>query len=218
VPLKTNSRDTTKSRVRVLVAQIEKGFLPYTKCFEEELRHFAASRGFSDTRPHESAKDKLIAKLERADRAITFPRFLDLPPELRERIYAFHFRWLDQLPERFHQPPICHLSRLVRIESLPLFYENAIFQLHLHRDTNNHFGRRRKANRHGHFSNTSSSIPEYNLAPTLETLLAATPAELFPRITHLDIALPPARVRSQSSTLAYRPQSPLSPSPAAVRN
>ena len=53
---------------------------------------------------------------------------MELPAELRNRIYALHLETLD-LPPLAHQPPICLVSRQIRNESIPLFYSTSAFDL-----------------------------------------------------------------------------------------
>lgn len=64
-----------------------------------------------------------------------FDRFMDLPPELRERVYEFYMEdnALDEI--RYNIPkeaPITHVSRLIRCESLPFFYAVTRFPLRFH--------------------------------------------------------------------------------------
>lgn len=56
---------------------------------------------------------------------------MDLPAELRNRIYTAYFEALGVLPQKFVQPPLCSVSRQIRAESLPLFYATATFQIRL---------------------------------------------------------------------------------------
>ena len=70
----------------------------------------------------------LLELIEKHDDDITFD-LLRLPPELRSRIYEYHFDSLPTLPLQAHQPPICLATRLLRNEALPLFYSRCRFVL-----------------------------------------------------------------------------------------
>ena len=71
---------------------------------------------------------KPTVALERAIKPATFPRFLELPAELRNNIYehavADH---KTQALTRPQQPAICRASRQLRHESLGLFYFTQTF-------------------------------------------------------------------------------------------
>lgn len=70
------------------------------------------------------------AQLERYDdEHNTFHRFLDLPPELRQRIYTECFNTYDEDDNPKCQPPISYTSRTVRREALPLFYGCCLFSI-----------------------------------------------------------------------------------------
>jgi hypothetical protein len=62
------------------------------------------------------------------DETLTF-RLLDLPPELRNAIFTYYFDSLPDLKARYCEPPICLTSRLIRKESIPLFYGRCTFDL-----------------------------------------------------------------------------------------
>ena len=66
--------------------------------------------------------------LEEADENTGFERLLDLPPELRVLIYGLHFDSMPELREPV-QPPLSKVSRLLRQESLPIFYSTCTFKL-----------------------------------------------------------------------------------------
>jgi len=73
---------------------------------------------------------------------ITAPKmlFTDLPPELRTRIYEAYFDEQRQIrlpslydspnPWNDQQPPITHVSRQIRAESLPTFYGYCTYDVH----------------------------------------------------------------------------------------
>jgi hypothetical protein len=74
-----------------------------------------------------------VQLLESADRARTFNRFLDLPPELRNMIY----RYVTASPDpqmalvRPEVPAICQAFHQLRAESLPVFYSTNLFAFNI---------------------------------------------------------------------------------------
>lgn len=66
-------------------AQAPKWLLDYNNCSLEELRDFIKTR----TGAAVDEKDLLAAHLRKMDQALTFPRFMELPPELRVSVYEY---------------------------------------------------------------------------------------------------------------------------------
>ncbi|EME82665.1 uncharacterized protein MYCFIDRAFT_196169 [Pseudocercospora fijiensis CIRAD86] len=71
-------------------------------------------------------------------------RFLDLPPELRNRVYAFAFQNMKNFGKRQNLalvalPTITRVSRQIRQETLPLFFATTHFRLVVASDFNNRF-------------------------------------------------------------------------------
>lgn len=71
-----------------------------------------------------------------SDSKPTFSRFLDLPPEIRERIYEL--RYLDDIRlldipsyniSEIKEPSLTRVSKLVRKEALPIFYSTYCFAM-----------------------------------------------------------------------------------------
>lgn len=119
---------SSRSRLEVLCQRAERGLCIYDKLTVSELRGCVAARQLhSATTP--TKKADLIEFLEQADEHVTF-RFLDLPPELRVHVYTYHLQSLSTMKGHFPtQPPITTVSKLLRQESLPLFYQNCTFQV-----------------------------------------------------------------------------------------
>ncbi|KAK4543985.1 hypothetical protein LTR36_004759 [Oleoguttula mirabilis] len=66
-------------------------------------------------------------------------RFLDLPPELRNRVYTFHLATAANDGKIYDltslkEPAIAAVSQLVRQESLPIFFTEAAFELYVGAD------------------------------------------------------------------------------------
>lgn len=124
-------KSTSVARLKTLYIRSQRGLLSYEGLPLHELKRFAAQRALPAVVGQKKTIKVLKAQLEMADEEATFDRFLDLPPELRCLIYAFHFesfpsdsamRYLRHVPRLKRQPPISFSCREVRREALPLFY------------------------------------------------------------------------------------------------
>ncbi|KAK4496508.1 hypothetical protein PRZ48_012488 [Zasmidium cellare] len=137
---------TGGSRLAYLVTRAERSLMSYEKCSLDELRSFCAARKVQVPESSSRKKTEHIRLLEEADEnGMTFSRFLDLPPELRVRIYTYYMDFLGQRTSVFlaplrdqadlcftkvlPPPPIAQVSTVMRRESIPMFYD--IFRLEL---------------------------------------------------------------------------------------
>ncbi|KAK4496620.1 hypothetical protein PRZ48_012600 [Zasmidium cellare] len=109
----------------------DRGLLPYENpaITLEELQRFIRDRRLQPPNDPPSRAD-CIAVLEKADESQTFDRFLDLPPELRERIYGMYMAEFPRTLTFPTQPPLTLTSRLLRKEALPLFFKETAFNLY----------------------------------------------------------------------------------------
>jgi hypothetical protein len=128
------------SRLEVLAERCDRGHLSYEGYDVAQLRQFVKHRGLKMASPSKANKKQLVQHLEDADGlndkfedSREFPRFLELPPELRNAVYTFYFNALGVIPQRFSQPPLCKVSRELRAESLGLFYEHSTFSISMTR-------------------------------------------------------------------------------------
>jgi hypothetical protein len=71
----------------------------------------------------------MVAKLDTADKNSRFPRFLELAPELRNMVYLYA---MDDNKRRVRPapPPVSRTCRLIRAESLPVFFKNVKMTVH----------------------------------------------------------------------------------------
>jgi hypothetical protein len=127
-------------RLKVLAERCDRGHLSYETYNVAQLRQFVEDRGLKIKSTSKANKKQLVQRLETAEKLSDtfedkreFPRFLELPPELRNAVYTFYFNGLKVVPQRFSQPPICKVSRELRVESLGLFYEHATFSISMTR-------------------------------------------------------------------------------------
>jgi hypothetical protein len=112
----------TKARLLHLLSRGERGLFIYEKYAVAELKRFCANRQIR--LPEVERKANLIGHLEREDENGTFTRLLDLPPELRNRIYTLHFEGFEPMLRPI-PPPIACVSRQMRQETLLLFYQTS---------------------------------------------------------------------------------------------
>lgn len=115
-----------------------KGLPSYGGHSVKTLRLLARDRGLTARLERKANKEHLVNLLEAADderdaseASREFPKFFKLPPELKNRVYAFYFQSLGRVPPRFVLPPLCRTSRQLRRESTGLFFEYSIFILWL---------------------------------------------------------------------------------------
>jgi hypothetical protein len=66
--------------------------------------------------------------LEDADDQLSFPRFFELPPEIRDLVYGHHFSGHETMKHKHHQPPLTLASSQLRAEALPVFYKCVTFE------------------------------------------------------------------------------------------
>lgn len=120
---------SSKERVIHLLHRAEQGLPSYDRLSQEQLRTIADRRCPNRPGPRRNGRRELIASLEKADLdGQKFRRFMDLPPELRVRIYEFHFESFDALYGPA-DPPITKVSTTVRQESLALFYQQVRYDI-----------------------------------------------------------------------------------------
>jgi hypothetical protein len=137
-------RYTCKSRTKVLIqkhfVRCQRGLLSYEGLPIRELKLFIKQRGIPITAGKKPTLSSLKAQLEQADDDLTFDRFCDLPPELRQKIFQQYFDSFGQYVDstgchRFGrpvcagQPPITMTSKQTRQEALPLFYSRCEFDI-----------------------------------------------------------------------------------------
>lgn len=120
-------KNASKAVLASSLGRLERGLLCYEKCNVDQLPSFCESRGLMSKAMTVLG---LARRLEKADDDSTFPRFLELPPEIRNLIYECHFAAYEAINHKHYQPPITLASRQMRGESLPLFYKCATFEWH----------------------------------------------------------------------------------------
>lgn len=156
--------------------RLAKGILVYAKCSQQELEKFCIDRLLvsSEGRVSRLTKPQLVELLDAADEACEFRKFSDLPTELRVMIYKFTFKSIEQDISVFQSPQLCLVSRLVRIESLPLFFSECRFAMRVYPVPP---------------SASSGQLARYRFNPAASHLLGEMPWHLLSGIGHLNIAV-----------------------------
>ncbi|PIA90968.1 hypothetical protein CB0940_11094 [Cercospora beticola] len=113
-----NEDSLPADRHSAIESRRQRGLLIYGDCSQEELRQFCGERGIRLLRSSNN-RAGMIASLELADdKGTTFDRFLDLPAELRLRIYQSYKASLGSKFGPFSvAPPITSVSKMTRQEA-----------------------------------------------------------------------------------------------------
>ena len=131
--LKAAGYGLTTASKSLLLAQanrVKRGFtVRYQFCTLAELNGFAKARKLSKSKYHHQQ----VMRLAVADDQRTFPKFLQLPPEIRNLVYHFHFAAMPRKLRTCSQPPIARTSTQLRSEALSLFYSTKCIELHFRR-------------------------------------------------------------------------------------
>jgi hypothetical protein len=127
---------------RSLIAWQGIRFIGYDDCTLTELRKFARDRGLTTPSAEKPSKSTLIQRLLEADETPTFTRFFELSAELRQTIYEYyvgdfgtfwyHYLKYTRSNALSHPvtPPLAQVSRRLRDEALPVFYNSCRFRLY----------------------------------------------------------------------------------------
>ncbi|KAK5127146.1 hypothetical protein LTR85_008506 [Meristemomyces frigidus] len=132
----TAPKAATLQRLRHLLVRGDRGLLDYTKYETDHLKTLIAQRSLQ--MPECSAcRGNIVARLEQADENMTFPKFTDLPPELRVHIFELYFASVLTDPRGYEAPSppfLAQASRLLRKEALPVYYNTCRFVVAAERD------------------------------------------------------------------------------------
>jgi hypothetical protein len=107
------------------LARLERGLLCYKRCNASELRLFCENRDISTKA---ATVSRLARILEDTDDEVSFPRFFELPLEIRVVVYEHHFNGYEAMAHKYHQPPLTLASSRLRGEALPVFYKCVTFE------------------------------------------------------------------------------------------
>ena len=129
----------SKAEFTSILRRHDSGRTCYDKYSDEELVHrvniVQPSRKaslLSDGTLFHAKRLRFIRLLEKNDDDSTiFHRFLDLPAELRNRVYEFYVEDFPRTLKLPTKPPLSRTCRLLCQEVLPIFYANLEFEIHL---------------------------------------------------------------------------------------
>lgn len=121
-------------RLVAILHRSDRGLLNYETCHSEDLKTFVQQRHLTAADEQGvlrlDTKRKLVTLLEQVDEDTTFPRLLELPAELRDRIYELHITDIvTNVDGASNQPPLTLVCRQLRNETLPIFYNKSTFIL-----------------------------------------------------------------------------------------
>ncbi|KAK1063998.1 hypothetical protein LTR74_009065 [Friedmanniomyces endolithicus] len=105
--------------------------LKYSRCSTDELKTFAHARNIQVSH-RRSSRANYINALKQADKDFTF-RFMDLAPELRNRIYRELLLFHDSY---FCQPRILATCKTIHSEASAILYRDNLIEVKLRRDFN----------------------------------------------------------------------------------
>lgn len=134
----TEVKKLEKGDLVKLLQRQDRGLPCYDRCSDKELKRFTTARNLQcyleSNKSEQMSKllrDLAIQTLTEADDNPSFNKFMDLPPELRIRIYEYYNR---EFPDALYfptKPPLSRISRQVRQEMLPVFFSTHEFTLSL---------------------------------------------------------------------------------------
>ncbi|CAK4010453.1 Hypothetical predicted protein [Lecanosticta acicola] len=129
LPFPAPAAKTTPARLAQIASRFERNLINYEACDIRELRRFVTDRRLKPQRGDATdsarvTREELIKRLERADETAKFEQFLDLPAELRVKVYecAGELYSEKEIVAALPPPPIAGVCRQLRKESLPVFY------------------------------------------------------------------------------------------------
>jgi len=107
------------------------GQTSYVLCTNDELRGYIAARKIDSkaliSPRRKGFRSELIELLDKADQNPQFHKFMDLPPEIRNRIYDMYYKAFEKPLHTPAQPPLVLASSQLRREALQLFYNTFTF-------------------------------------------------------------------------------------------
>ena len=128
---------TDKEWLRDSLIRSDLGLMSYVPYSNDELRDIISARGIDPSKlvfgPGAGTRGELVEFLDKADQQPRFHRFLDLPAEIRNRIYTMHIYSFDEPEVTPSQPPITLTNRQIRSETIEMFYRSLKLPVEFHR-------------------------------------------------------------------------------------
>ncbi|KAK6396738.1 hypothetical protein LTR65_008636 [Meristemomyces frigidus] len=107
--------------------RVDCGHICYEKCTDAELQRFVIDRRLTPMTPNSHYAAKMA--LMREDARLRFGRFVNLPAELRNRIYQHYVSEFDDILTTPTQPPLARVCKQLHNEVLPVFYRSRKFHI-----------------------------------------------------------------------------------------
>jgi hypothetical protein len=134
------NKTSTRALLIIHAKRVDKGMLCYRHCTIDELKKSVTSRHLVLTSTSTISKSSLESLLITADNepkiSASDMGFLNLPPEVRNKIYGYYLSSFGKEPTTLVPPPLARANRQVRIESSGMFYAKCIFKITYHFDRN----------------------------------------------------------------------------------
>lgn len=111
-----------------LLCRYQRGLLLYENHNIKTLKKLCESRRLACSSSKHDGRSELIRALKEADETSTFNGLFDLPAEVRNAIYTYHFESFGLVPLQHDQPPLTKACKQLRAEALPLFYSVGTFK------------------------------------------------------------------------------------------
>ena len=129
----------TKKDLSTYLERQDKGLLCYEKCSNDEIRAFANARDIlcwvgDDDLALPDQRSLTIDALMEDDGDPRFSKFLDLPAELRQRIYEYYDAEFEDILVYPTKPPLAQTCHQLYQEVLPVFYSKHEFAIDVIRD------------------------------------------------------------------------------------
>ncbi|KAK4610235.1 hypothetical protein CLAFUW4_13842 [Fulvia fulva] len=127
---------TAGSSIRKLSSELwrrDLGQVDYGKCETEDLRAFVVARRIAvKGEAEKTPREQLIDQLEARDEEPQFTKSLDLPAEMRNRVYELYFASFEDPIWVPAPPPLTQVSQVIRTETIGMFYSSCTFGIICH--------------------------------------------------------------------------------------
>jgi hypothetical protein len=124
------SKSSNKTQLVYQHERLARSLPSYAKCTTPMLLGFARDRALVSSTGYTPSRWELVDLLLSADEDTRFERFIELPPELRGRIYEYYVDGFSDVVCSLRPPPLALTSKLLKKEVMPVFYARSVFRLY----------------------------------------------------------------------------------------
>ncbi|KAK5740562.1 hypothetical protein LTR17_004599 [Elasticomyces elasticus] len=129
-------------RLQEHISRAKLGIMSCHGFTNDELRELILAKNIDAsryiTKHNRGTREDLILLIDRANLHPSFHRFLEMPPELRNRVYGYYYADFRDRIYAPSQPPLSRICRQLRKECLPMFYATCDFEFRLKRFSATH--------------------------------------------------------------------------------